>query len=113
MGPGFETRLGERRPSAADAGRLARTVGDAAGFDAAIFTYSAPSTSNPRVWAAGDVTTYPQFTHCAGVYASTAASNAVLGLRRSVDPDRIPRVTFTQPEITAVGIGVEQATASG
>jgi len=66
-------------------------------------------TSNPRVWAAGDVTTYPQFTHCAGVYASTAASNAVLGLRRSVDPDRIPRVTFTQPEIAAVGIGVEQA----
>lgn len=66
-------------------------------------------TSNPRVWAAGDVTTYPQFTHCAGVYASTAASNAVLGLRRSVDPDQIPRVTFTQPEIAAVGIGVEQA----
>jgi len=33
----------------------------------------------------------------------------VLGLRRSVDPDRIPRVTFTQPEIGAVGIGVERA----
>ncbi len=66
-------------------------------------------TSNPRVWAAGDVTTYPQFTHAAGVYASTAASNAVLGLRRSVDPDRIPRVTFTQPEIAAIGIGVERA----
>ncbi|MDQ6848801.1 MAG: NAD(P)/FAD-dependent oxidoreductase, partial [Actinomycetota bacterium] len=66
-------------------------------------------TSNPRVWAAGDVTTYPPFTHSAGVYASTAASNAVLGLRRSVDPDQIPRVTFTQPEIAAIGIGAEQA----
>ncbi len=66
-------------------------------------------TSSPRVWAAGDVTTYPQFTHSAGVYASTAASNAVLGLRRSVDPDRIPRVTFTQPEVAAVGVGSEQA----
>jgi pyruvate/2-oxoglutarate dehydrogenase complex dihydrolipoamide dehydrogenase (E3) component len=66
-------------------------------------------TSNSRIWAAGDVTTYPQFTHCAGVYASTAASNAVLGLRRSVDPDQIPRVTFTQPEIAAVGVGSEQA----
>ncbi len=66
-------------------------------------------TSNPRVWAAGDLTTYPQFTHCAGVYASTAASNAVLGLRRSVDPDQIPRVTFTQPEIATVGVGSEQA----
>ncbi len=66
-------------------------------------------TSNPRVWAAGDVTTYPQFTHSAGVSSSTAASNAMLGLRRSVDPDRIPRVTFTQPEIGAVGVGVEQA----
>ena len=30
-------------------------------------------TSNPRIWAAGDLTGYPQFTHTAGVHASTAA----------------------------------------
>ncbi len=61
-------------------------------------------TSNPHVWAAGDLTGHPQFTHLAGVHASLAASNAVLGLRRSVDLTSVPRVTFTQPEVAAVGV---------
>ncbi|RJN31988.1 dihydrolipoyl dehydrogenase family protein [Nesterenkonia natronophila] len=59
-------------------------------------------TSNRSIWAAGDVTQYPKFTHLAGVYSSTAASNAVLGLRRTVSRDA-PRVTFTSPEVAAVG----------
>ncbi len=62
-------------------------------------------TTNPRVWAAGDLTGHPQFTHTAGVHASLAASNAVLGLRRKVDLTAVPRVTFTDPEVAAVGIG--------
>ncbi len=70
-------------------------------------------TSNPRIWAASDVTGYPQFTHTAGVHASTAASNAVLGLRRTVDTATIPRVTFTQPEIAAFGVRPDRAAASG
>ncbi|WP_162150148.1 FAD-dependent oxidoreductase, partial [Arthrobacter sp. H14] len=67
-------------------------------------------TSNPAVWAAGDVTPYPHFTHLAGVYASVAASNAVLGLRRTVN-ETIPRVTYTSPEVAAVGL--TDATAPG
>ncbi len=59
-------------------------------------------TSNPRIWAAGDATGQPQFTHVAGVHGSIAASNAVLGLRRRADRV-IPRVTFTSPEVAAVG----------
>ncbi len=70
-------------------------------------------TSNPRIWAAGDVTGYPQFTHTAGVHGSTAASNAVLGLRRRVDTATIPRVTFTQPEIAAFGVRPDRAAGSG
>ncbi len=58
--------------------------------------------TNPRVWAAGDLTGHPQLTHVAGVHGSLAASNAVLGLPRSVDPV-VPRVTYTQPEVAAVG----------
>jgi pyruvate/2-oxoglutarate dehydrogenase complex dihydrolipoamide dehydrogenase (E3) component len=61
-------------------------------------------TSNPRIWAAGDVTGYPQFTHVAGVHGSTAASNAVLGIRRAAEVAAIPRVTFTSPEVAAVGV---------
>lgn len=60
-------------------------------------------TSNHSVWAAGDVTTHPKFTHLAGVHASTAASNAVLGLRRSIS-QTVPRITYTSPEVAAVGL---------
>ena len=60
-------------------------------------------TTNPRVWAAGDVTGFPRFTHVAGVHGSIAATNAVLGSRRTVSTAAIPRVTFTDPEVAAVG----------
>lgn len=61
-------------------------------------------TDNPRIWAAGDVTGHPSFTHVAGVHGSLAATNAVLGLRRTVDLSAMPRVVFTQPELAAVGV---------
>ena len=67
-------------------------------------------TTNPRVWAAGDLTGHPQFTHTAGVHGSLAASNAVLGVARRVDTAAIPRVTFTQPEVAAVGVDTSDAT---
>ena len=68
--------------------------------------------SNPRIWAAGDVTGMPQFTHTAGVNASVAATNAILGLTRSVDTVAIPRVTFTHPEVGAVGLQAQDAQQS-
>lgn len=64
-------------------------------------------TTNPRIWAAGDLTGHPQFTHTAGVHGSLAASNAVLGVRRTVDLSAVPRVTYTQPELAAVGVRTE------
>ncbi len=64
-------------------------------------------TTNPRIWAAGDLTGHPQFTHTAGVHASLAASNAILGLRRAVDLTATPRVTFTHPEVAAVGLATD------
>ena len=66
-------------------------------------------TTNSHIWAAGDLTGHPQFTHTAGVHASLAASNAVLGLKRSVDTSTIPRVTFTHPEVAAVGVSTDRA----
>lgn len=64
-------------------------------------------TTNPRIWAAGDLTGHPAFTHVAGMHGSLAASNAVLGLRRKVRLDTIPRVTYTQPEVASFGVGTE------
>jgi pyruvate/2-oxoglutarate dehydrogenase complex dihydrolipoamide dehydrogenase (E3) component len=70
-------------------------------------------TTNPRIWAAGDVSGLPQFTHTAGVNGSVGATNAVLGLSRSIDRDAVPRVTFTHPEVGAVGIRPSDADAHG
>ncbi len=68
-------------------------------------------TTNPRIWAAGDLTGHPQFTHTAGVHASLAASNAILGVRRKVDLTAVPRVTFTDPEVAAVGLSTDRGPA--
>lgn len=60
-------------------------------------------TSNPRVWAAGDVTPFPHLTHLASQHGGLATVNALLGLRRPVDMTAVPRVTYTDPEVAAVG----------
>ena len=92
-----------RRPSTADLGAPRRGVDLAEGGTVVVDAHL--RSSNPRIWAAGDLSGHPQFTHTAGVHGSLAASNAVLGLRRSVDPV-VPRVTYTDPEVAAVGVGL-------
>ena len=91
-------------------GRRARTDGlgcAAAGVelrdDGTVVVDGALRTTNPRIWAAGDLTGHPQFTHTAGVHGSLVAGNAVLGLTRQVDPV-VPRVTYTSPEVASVGV---------
>lgn len=91
-------------------GRTPRTRGlglDAAGVQVDqrgfVVVDKALRTDNPRIWAAGDITGHPQLTHTAGVHASTAAANAVLGLRRAAQTRAVPWVTFTDPEVAAVG----------
>jgi len=66
-------------------------------------------TTNPWVWAAGDVTGRSHHTHTAGVHGSLAASNAVLGLKRRINTSAVPRVTFTSPELAAVGASTDPA----
>lgn len=100
-----------RRPRTTDLGLAAAGVDvDEHGF---VRVDSRLRTTNPRIWAAGDLTGHPQFTHTAGVHGSLAASNAILGLRRRVDRATVPRVTFTQPELAAVGVSLEQAQSQG
>lgn len=60
-------------------------------------------TSNPRIWAAGDVTSFPHLTHLAGYHAGVATVNALLRLRRAVDLSAVPRVIYTDPEVATVG----------
>jgi pyruvate/2-oxoglutarate dehydrogenase complex dihydrolipoamide dehydrogenase (E3) component len=68
-------------------------------------------TDNRRIYAAGDVTGHPAFTHVAGVAGSIAATNALLAPIRRLDPDRLPWVTFTEPEVAHVGLTEAEACA--
>ncbi len=70
-------------------------------------------TSNLRVWAAGDVTPSPQFVYVAAYQGSVSAENAVNGTPREVDLSVVPRITFTTPQIAAVGLTEEQAREKG
>jgi mercuric reductase len=71
------------------------------------------ATTNPRVWAAGDVTGHPQFVYVAGAHGAIVVDNAFRSAARSVDYTTLPRVTFTDPNIAAVGLTEAEADAQG
>jgi len=70
-------------------------------------------TTNPRIWAAGDVTGAPQFVYLAAAQGAVAADNAIGRVGRTLDLRALPRVTFTSPQIASVGMTEEQALAEG
>ncbi|MCF8566601.1 mercury(II) reductase [Alicyclobacillus tolerans] len=70
-------------------------------------------TTNPRIYAAGDVTMGPQFVYVAAHEGWVVAENAVRGSNRKVDLQHVPGVTFTNPSIATVGLTEEQAKVQG
>jgi mercuric reductase len=69
-------------------------------------------TSNPRVFAAGDVSGAPQYVYVATQTGHVAAAGA-LGDPSAVDYRGLPGVTFTTPQIASAGLTEEQALAAG
>lgn len=69
--------------------------------------------TNPRIWAAGDVTGGPQFVYVAATQGATAAENALVDAGRILDYAALPRVTFTSPAIASAGMTEQQARAAG
>jgi pyruvate/2-oxoglutarate dehydrogenase complex dihydrolipoamide dehydrogenase (E3) component len=67
-------------------------------------------TSARHIFAAGDCTGGPHFTHYAGFQGAQAVRNALLpGQSRQIVGDLLPWVTFTEPEIAHVGLSEAQA----
>lgn len=66
-------------------------------------------TSNPRIYAAGDVIGGYQFTHVAGYEAAVAMQNALFFPTKVADYRVIPWATFTEPELARVGLTEAQA----
>jgi len=70
-------------------------------------------TSVPHVFAAGDVTGGPAFTHFAGYQAAHAVRNIFVPGTAKFDPGFLPWVTFTDPEIAHVGLTEPEARDRG
>jgi mercuric reductase len=70
-------------------------------------------TSNPDIYAAGDVTGEPMLVYVAAYAGITAAGNALNGDVQPYDLTAVPRVTFTDPAVASVGMTVEEAEAAG
>jgi pyruvate/2-oxoglutarate dehydrogenase complex dihydrolipoamide dehydrogenase (E3) component len=91
-------------------GRWANVAGlglDAAGIkfdERGIAVGMGLKTSNRRVYAIGDVTGEPQPAHVAEHQASLVVRNALFRLPVRFDPDGVPRVVFTDPELAQTGL---------
>ena len=70
-------------------------------------------TTNPKIYACGDVCSRFKFTHAADFMARIVIQNALFGGRRRVSELVIPWCTYTAPEVAQVGLTVEQARADG
>jgi pyruvate/2-oxoglutarate dehydrogenase complex dihydrolipoamide dehydrogenase (E3) component len=70
------------------------------------------ATSNPDVFAAGDVIGQAAFTHAADHHARLVLRNALFFGKAKVGDLVIPRVTYTQPEVAAVGMTQAEAEAA-
>lgn len=66
-------------------------------------------TSNPRIYAAGDVCLEHKFTHSADASARIVVQNALFLGRKRLSALTIPRCTYTDPEIAHVGLSVQEA----
>ena len=91
------------------------------GLEEAGVTYSAKGvqvddhlrTTNPDIYAAGDVCSPFQFTHAADFMARTVLRNALFRGRARVSALTIPWCTYTEPEIAHVGLNERDAAEKG
>ena len=70
-------------------------------------------TTNPYIFAAGDVCSRYQFTHAADALARLVLANALFMGRQKASALTIPWCTYTDPQIAHVGLTAAQAEAAG
>ena len=98
-----------RRPTTSDLGlEAARIRYDNSG----IKVNAGLKTSNRRVFAIGDCTGGPQFTHVADYHAGLVIRRILFRRPARVDAGILPRVTFTDPELAHVGLSEAEAAKS-
>jgi pyruvate/2-oxoglutarate dehydrogenase complex dihydrolipoamide dehydrogenase (E3) component len=70
-------------------------------------------TSNPRVYAAGDIASRYQFTHMADALARIVLTNALFLGRKKASALHVPWCTYTSPEVAHVGLYAHDAAERG
>lgn len=70
-------------------------------------------TSNPDVFAVGDVTNLPAYVYTAAYEGSLALQNAFYNPKQKVDFTALPWVVFTDPQIAGVGMDEKEAEEKG
>lgn len=70
-------------------------------------------TSNPAIYATGDVTNNPKFVYVAASGGSIAAQNALSDTQEALDLSTVPGVIFTDPQIATVGLTEAQSRQNG
>jgi pyruvate/2-oxoglutarate dehydrogenase complex dihydrolipoamide dehydrogenase (E3) component len=89
---------------------------DAAGVstnDRGIAVNDLLQTNQSHIYAVGDVTGGPAFTHYAGHQAAHAVRNIFVPVKAKFSPGHLPWVTFTDPEIAHVGRTETEIRAAG
>lgn len=116
-GKPFELRVDEILVAA---GRRPNTDGlglDAVGVESdesgAIIVGSDQRSSVPSIFAAGDVTTQPQFVYVAAAGGAAAAENAFGEGSRRLDFESLPRIIFTSPQVAVAGLTEAEAIEAG
>src|SRR3989454_12016101 len=87
------------------------TIGVTLGTKGAIVVDEFLQTTNPSVYAAGDVIGDPMFVYVAAYGGALAAENALTGNERRYDLSALPKVTFTDPAVSSVGLTEDEARA--
>ena len=99
-----------RRPNVEDLGCAA---GGVALGDRGVVVDDRLRTTNPRVYAVGDVCSPHQFTHAADAHARMVVQNALFFGRARVSRLVMPWCTYTSPEIAHVGMHAADAARAG
>jgi len=79
----------------------------------AILVNEYQQTTNPSIYATGDVTTNPEYVYVAAAGGAVAARNALSGIQKPLDLSALPGVIFTDPQIATVGLTEAQARQQG
>ena len=89
------------------------TIGITIGTKGEIVVGDFLQTTNPNVYAAGDVIGDPMFVYVAAYAGALAAENALTGNERRYDLSALPKVTFTDPAVSSVGLTENEARGQG